>query len=49
MIKKAAALGLIGDMKLEGDSGNGVDMNPEGVSDDDDRDSIELNNGSVAL
>ena len=49
MIKKAPALGLNGNMKLEGDSGNGGDMNPEGAYGDSDGDNIELNNGSVAL
>ena len=34
MKKKAPALGLNGDMKLQGDSGNGGDMNPEGASRD---------------
>ena len=32
VIKKAPGLGLNGDMKLEGNSVNGGDMNPEGAS-----------------
>ena len=32
MIKKPPALGLNGDIKIEGDSGNGGEMNPEGAS-----------------
>ena len=48
-IKKAPALGLNGNMKLEGDSGNGGDMNPEGAYSGSDGDNIKLNNGSVSL
>ena len=47
MIKKVPALGLNGDMKLEGDSGNGGDMKPEGESGEGDGDNKEFNNGSV--
>ena len=43
------ALGLNGDINIEGDSENGGKMNPEGASGDSDRDDIELNNGSVTL
>ena len=40
---------LNGDMKLEGNSVNRGDMNPEGASGDGDGDNIELNSGSVSL
>ena len=49
MIKKLPELGLNGDIKIEGDSENGGEMNPEGASGDDDKDDIELNNGSFTL
>ena len=49
MIEKAPALGLNGDMKLEGNSVNGGDMKLEGAYDDDDGDNTELNNGIIAL
>ena len=49
MIKKLPALGLNGDINIEGDSENGGDVNPEGASGDGDRDDIELNNDSVTL
>ena len=47
--KKAPVLGLNGDMKLEGDSVNWGDMNPEGDSGGGDGDNIESNNVSLAL
>ena len=49
MIKKSPALGLNGDINIEGDYENGGEMNPEGASGDSDRDNTELNNGSVTL
>ena len=49
MIKKLSELGLNGDIKIEGDSENGGEMNPEGASGDINTDDIELNNGSFTL
>ena len=49
MIKNLPELGLNDDIKIEGNSENGYEMNPEGASDDDDRDEIYMNNGSVTL
>ena len=40
MKKKSPELGLNGNMKLEGYSGNRGDMNPEGASGDSDGDNI---------
>ena len=49
IIKNSPALGLNGDIKIEGDSENGGEMNPEGASGDINTDDIELNNGSFTL